>query len=149
MSRPKEEPIGLFPCAANKTHPQDTQFFTLRFYRDIAIQRSMNCMDSSGSTAKREIVTYACHHGQGNQYFRYDLKNKHIYHGVKRNNHCVDMDASSRSVFVTSCDENSKTQKWRWGFINKTNLENWLTYGSKIEDTKEIADLSVVYHFNS
>lgn len=148
MNRPKGEPIGLYPCAANKTHPQDTQFNVLRYYRDISFMRSMNCWDSSGRGPKKDIVTYPCHHGQGNQYFRYDLKTKRISHGMKRNNQCVDMDPKDRTVFVTKCDEESKTQKWKWGFADKSNLENWLTYGTKIEDSQEISDLSVVYHFN-
>lgn len=148
MARGKEEPLGMYPCAQNKTSPQGTQFFVLRYYRDINIKRTMNCFDSSGSGIKRDIITYACHHGQGNQYFRYDLESKKIYHGVKRNNHCVDMDAQTRTVFVTNCNENSLTQQWKWGFANKTNLNNWLTYGVKIEDKKEIADLSKEYNFN-
>jgi polypeptide N-acetylgalactosaminyltransferase len=148
MGRGREEPLGMYPCADNKTHPQDTQFFTLRYYRDIAIVRSTNCFDSSGSTPRRNIVTYACHHGQGNQYFRYDLETKRLYHGVKRNNFCVDMEPKNKTVFVTACDENSQTQLWKWGFVNKTNLNNWMTYGTKIEDKQELVDLSKVYDFN-
>ncbi|CAO1318883.1 unnamed protein product [Diamesa serratosioi] len=48
LGAPRESPLGLFSCAKNKTHPQDTQFFTMRYSRDIAITRSMDCFDSYG-----------------------------------------------------------------------------------------------------
>lgn len=141
MGRDKEQPVGLYPCAENKTNPQDTQFYVLRYYRDIALKRSANCLDSHQGGNKADLVQFPCHHSQGNQYFRYDPKTSQIFHGSKKNNRCVDMDILNRSVFVTACDSSSKTQQWRWGFVNETNINNWLSYGSKIEDASEIHEL--------
>lgn len=86
--------------------------------------------------------TFACHGGQGNQYFRYDLDTQQIYHSVKRNRHCVEAEVKTQSVFVTHCDVARIEQKWVWGFVNETNIRNWLHYGSKITDPQEIIDLS-------
>lgn len=88
------------------------------------------------------LQTGACHNSQGNQYFRYDLDTQQIYHGVKRNQHCVEAEVKTQSVFVTHCDKTKIEQKWVWGFVNETNIRNWLSYGSKIVDKQEIIDLS-------
>lgn len=133
---------GVYYCAQNKKRPQDNQHFTLRFYRDIALPNMQDCFDSYGIGERREVKTHGCHNGQGNQYFRYDLQSMHIHHGPLRNNHCMEVDIGTQSVFVTNCDANKLTQKWRWGFVNETNVRNWLGYGSKIVDAQEIIDLS-------
>lgn len=133
---------GLYYCGENRKRPQDNQHFTMRFYRDISCANMQDCFDSYGPGEKREILTGSCHNGQGNQYFRYDLKSMQIYHGSVRNHHCVEADVNTQSVFVTHCDPKKITQKWKWGFVNETNIRNWLNYGSKIVDAQEIADLS-------
>lgn len=142
MGRDKEQPLGLYPCAENKTHPQDTQFYILRHSRDIHINRHSRCLDAPGGGDKVKVITYPCHHGQGNQYFRYDIDTNQIYHGPWRNHKCMDLDPKDRSIFLSTCDTGSKTQKWRWGFVNETNIRNWLTYGASIEDKQEILDLT-------
>lgn len=100
------------------------------------------CFDCYGPEKTQPIRIGGCHGGQGNQYFRYDLKTLQIFQGVKRNNHCVEADIKTQSVFVSACDASKLTQQWKWGFVNETNIRNWLTYGSKIVDDEEIADLS-------
>lgn len=64
-----------------------------------------------------------------------------IYHGSLDRQECVDMNPSQineNSVFLTKCDENSISQKWKWGFVNETALRNWTEFGSEIIDKKEI-----------
>jgi hypothetical protein len=143
MNRPREQPVGVYSCGENKRRPQDNQHFTLRFYRDIALANMQDCWDSFGSEEKRELKTFSCHHGQGNQYFRYDLQTMQIYHGPKRNKHCIEVDIKTQFVYVTLCDTSKKSQKWKWGFVNETNIQNWTTYGSKIADKQELAELSL------
>lgn len=142
MNRPKESPLGIYYCGSNKKRPQNNQHFILRYYRDISDADMESCFDSFGEGTKRELKTFSCHHGQGNQYFRYNLKTKQIIHGPTRNNHCVEVDIGTQSVYVTNCNQNKKEQKWIWGFVNETNLNKWLTYGSPINDPQEITDLS-------
>lgn len=100
------------------------------------------CFDSYDPGSRRPVRTGGCHNGQGNQYFRYDLDTKQIFHGPKRNHHCVEADIEAQSVFVVPCEVGKATQKWKWGFVNETNIRNWLSYGSKIVDEMEIVDLS-------
>lgn len=163
LNRPREQPVGkyfvvcrnenrsnfvalsisgVYYCGHNKKRPQDNQHFTLRYYRDIAMPNMQDCFDSYGVGDKRELKTHGCHNGQGNQYFRYDLKTMQIHHGSVRNQFCVEVDVSTQSVFVTRCVDGKLTQKWKWGFVNETNVRNWLHYGSKIVDAQEITDLS-------
>lgn len=113
----------------------------MRYYRDISDADMESCFDSYGEGAKRELKTFSCHHGQGNQYFRYDMKTKQIIHGPVRNNFCVEVDIGTQSVYVTQCNKDKIEQRWIWGFVNETNLANWLTYGSPIGDAQEIQDL--------
>lgn len=142
MNRPKESPLGIYYCGSNKKRPQNNQHFILRYYRDISDADMETCFDSFGEGVKRELKTYSCHHGQGNQYFRYNLNTKQIIHGPLRNNHCVEVDIGTQSVYITTCKQNKLEQQWTWGFVNETNIDNWLTYGSPIIDAQEIKDLS-------
>ena len=87
------------------------------------------------------LLTGICHHAQGNQYFRYDLKTKQIYHGSINRDQCLDMDETKMeagAVFIAKCDENALSQKWNWGFINETALANWILFGTEIIDKNEI-----------
>lgn len=101
-----------------------------------------DCFDCYGEGPKKEIKTHGCHNGQGNQYFRYDMDTKQILHGPMRNKHCVEVEISTQSVYVTACDVTKITQKFQWGFVNETSVRNWLHYGSKLTDEQEIIDLT-------
>lgn len=133
---------GVYFCAENKVRPQDNQHFTLRFNRDIALANLQDCFDSFGEGEKKEVKMFSCHNGQGNQYFRYDLNTMQIFHGAYRNRHCVETDIKTQSVYVTNCDDSKLSQRWKWGFVNETNVRNWLNYGSKIADSQEIEVLT-------
>lgn len=133
---------GLYYCGQNRKRPQDNQHFTLRYYRDVALPNMQDCFDSYGVGPTREVKTHGCHNGQGNQYFRYDLKSMQMFHGPLRNKHCMEADVKTQSVFVTGCDASKLSQQWKWGFVNETNIRHWLSYGSKITDAQEINDLS-------
>jgi hypothetical protein len=135
----------MYYCGNNKVRPQDNQHLTLRFYRDIALPNMQMCLDANGPDVKKPIVTQGCHAGQGNQYFRYDLDNLHIYHGNIANKQCVEADIGTQSVYVTTCDDQKDAQKWKWGFVNETNIRNWLTYGSKLTNENEILDLKKLW----
>lgn len=98
----------------------------------------MFCFDSDNGGG---LSTAICHNSQGNQYFRYDVETKQIFHGSRDRNECIDMNPSEsheNSVIFSQCDESSETQKWNWGFLNETALNNWIEYGSQIIDKNEI-----------
>lgn len=142
--------LGIFHCAQDKLNPQGNQNFLLRYYRDISAQGVNKCLDSYGPSKKvngqprKDIKTGACHHSQGNQYFRYDLDTMQIYQGPWRNHNCVEVDVDTQSVFVTTCDETRVEQQWKFGFTNETAIKNWLNYGTKIIDEQEFLDLQKV-----
>lgn len=111
--------------------------FKLRNHRDISIEGSnSDCLDLS----KNQIVVYACKFEQSNQYFRYDLQTKQIFGGPKRDNMCIDMDLNQLRLFTAPCDANKLTQKWTWGFVNETMLENWASFGKPIRDELEMKE---------
>lgn len=137
LGRPDESQLGLFYCADDLKEPQTAQFFTLRHYRDIEIKGTMFCFDQN---QKGDLITSICHHVQGNQYFRYNLKTRQIFHGNRDRDECLDMDESKTekgSVFLAQCNDTSLTQKWLWGFSNETALEHWLDFGSEIIEKRE------------
>lgn len=45
------------------------------------------------------------------------------------NPRCLDCDPGQKRVFVRTCDENSKTQKWRFENVNLTMLADWENIG--------------------
>ena len=103
----------------------------------------MFCFDINESGILQSAV---CHSAQGNQYFRYDMITQQIFHSSKRQSACIDHNpenpAEGFTVFIANCDENSETQRWKWGYVNETAIENWIKYGTEIIDQNEIKDLS-------
>lgn len=129
--------LGLYPCTKDFDHPQDTQFFTLRHFRDIELKNTMFCFDKNENG---QLLTGICHNHQGNQYFRYDMDTQQIRHGGETNNECIDMDIGKTefgAVFLAKCDEMSESQKWIFGFINSTAIRSWAESGYVIMDPSE------------
>lgn len=129
--------LGLYPCASDLENPHDTQFFTLRHFRDIELKNTMFCFDRN---EKGMLLTSICHHHQGNQYFRYDMDTQQLRFGGDINDECLDMDIEKTeegAVFLSKCDENSLSQKWKFGFMNETALRTWTVSGFDIYDPYE------------
>jgi hypothetical protein len=113
------------------------QNLVLRHYRDIQIHGKSDCLEGTDKG-----LTFArCHFQQGNQYFRIDAKNSHIFWGGKRNNLCLDADNKTMEVFINYCDEKKESQKWVVGFTRVTMLKDWINRGVPIFDPQEIHDL--------
>ncbi|XP_055629133.1 N-acetylgalactosaminyltransferase 6-like [Toxorhynchites rutilus septentrionalis] len=123
-----KEPVGVFGCAKNSTHPQHNQFFTLTHQRDIRAASVDKCLDASSDDT--DVILFNCHESQGNQLWRYDLDTKAIVHGKPSRNQCLDL--VGRRVVVSKCDHRKKTQRWEWGFVNMTSLTNWEIHGAKL-----------------
>lgn len=113
------------------------QNLILRHYRDIQIHGKSDCLEGTDTG-----LTFArCHYLQGNQYFRFDTKNSHIFWGSKRNNFCLEGDSRTNEVFINYCDEKKETQRWVIGFSRVSMLQDWINRGAKILDEHEIYDL--------
>lgn len=105
-----------------------------------------NCI-SQGATLNKVIFydkslsSFGFHffYFQGNQYFRFDIKNLHIFWGRKRNNLCLDADHDT--VFINTCEKDKTSQHWMFGFIRASNLRNWSNFGAPILDEVEKRDL--------
>jgi hypothetical protein len=54
---------------------------------------------------------------------------------------CIDSDVKDETIFTSECDEEKISQKFIFGFVNETLLNNWLDYGKPIKDEQEIEDL--------
>lgn len=60
--------------------------------------------------------------------FYYCLKEKQWFiHGG--NPRCLDCDPGARKLYVTKCDDDSKTQRWRFENVNLTMIANWANVG--------------------
>jgi hypothetical protein len=45
---------------------------------------------------------------------------------------CLDSDPATKALFINNCNETNLNQKWEWGVVNKTKIDNWETSGRKI-----------------
>lgn len=126
----------LSECSHNKTNPVHQQYFMLRHFRDISIYGKSDCLEGSKN---KQLHFSKCHFNQGNQYFRFDITNLHIFWGRKRNNLCLDAD--NETVFINTCDKEKVSQQWIFGFSRASSLRNWTNFGAPILDEVEKKDL--------
>jgi Ricin-type beta-trefoil lectin domain len=137
MNYKQDTRVGVDKCDGNLQKPGWRQAFRLRNHRDIFIDSSdKDCLDKNND----QLIFYGCKYKQENQYFRYDLDTKQIYCERKRDNNCIDMDPSSKTLFIGACDQNKTTQQWNWGFVNETMLRDWAKFGKPILDPDEKSD---------
>lgn len=122
----RDQVVGIAKCVKGTTNKAE-QNFTLTWHKDIRVKGKTLCFDVSDPNDKADITLYPCHGQQGNQYWRYDSENQHFLHGG--NPRCLDCDPGSLRLFVTSCDDSSKTQKWRFENVNLTMLADWDNIG--------------------
>lgn len=122
----RDQAVGIAKCVKGTTNKAE-QNFTLTWHKDIRVKGKTLCFDVSDPNDKADITLYPCHGQQGNQYWRYDSENQHFLHGG--NPRCLDCDPGSLRLFVTTCDESSKTQKWRFENVNLTMLADWDNIG--------------------
>jgi polypeptide N-acetylgalactosaminyltransferase len=116
--------LHLYTCDNHPTYPRNTQNFQMTFYRDIENVSSQKCLDAYA------LQMTGCHHGFGNQYFKYDEKEKFILLG--NNNQCIEADNGNNSLILKECDTNNLKQKWEWGFVNLTALANYESVARKM-----------------
>lgn len=121
--------IGLYFCASDKVNPQGNQNFALSWQRDIRQKHGEQCWDVSES-GNAKVALFGCHGMQGNQLFRYLPESKQIQHVIT--NRCLDADLEKREVFVSPCDKSKENQKWIFGYVNSTAVNDWEHSGLKL-----------------
>lgn len=122
--------MGLYYCSPNKARPSGSQHYYLGHNRDIEYYSdSAYCIENYGGT----IQLHACTHQQGNQYFRYDLHTQQIRAGTDETM-CLQADEDNGNISVKSCNGQEVRQKWKWGHMNESNLNNWDDLGAPIKN---------------
>ncbi|XP_044011131.1 N-acetylgalactosaminyltransferase 6 [Aphidius gifuensis] len=127
----KDETLVVDTCIRDDNKIIGSQDFRLTWHKDIRIKSKSDCLDVSSGSAKAPVTLYPCHGKQGNQLWRYNIEKQWLMHGYAQR--CLDADPSSQSVFVTTCDSTSSTQKWRIQDVNMKALNDWDNLGPKIQ----------------
>lgn len=127
--RKKDESIVVDTCVRDNPKIVAEQEFRLTWHKDIRPKSRTDCLDVSRGDAKAPVTLYPCHGKQGNQLWRYDIEKQTLNHGYTQR--CLDVDPSSRKVFVATCDSSSSTQKWRIETVNMKAMNDWENVGSK------------------
>lgn len=129
LSHSEKEKIGLYYCAADKVKPQSTQYFALSWMRDIRIKHGEMCWDVSES-GNAPILLFGCHGMQGNQLWKYDQQLKHIIH--LHTARCLQANFGDKTVFVSTCRKDEDSQKFNFGYVNTTALDDWEHSGMRL-----------------
>lgn len=118
--------IGLHTCAQNKTHPHLTQFWSLSYMKDIRKKSESICLDVHESPNNASIWMWACHNSGGNQFWSYDLEDQMIVHGIAKES-CMEafVESGNLAVYVNPCDKTNLRQKWKFGYVNTTAIEEF------------------------
>ncbi|XP_050300277.1 N-acetylgalactosaminyltransferase 6 [Anthonomus grandis grandis] len=120
--------VGLAECTKG-TDSKSDQNFTLTWHKDIRVKGKSLCFDVSDANDKASVTLYPCHGSQGNQYWKYEVENQQFLHGG--NSRCLDCDPGKKTLYMTKCDPDSKTQKWRLENVNLTMLADWDNVGAQ------------------
>lgn len=119
----KDGTIEADVCSKDNPSITGEQEFRLTWHKDIRPKGRADCFDVSRGDPKTPVSLYPCHGQHGNQLWRYDVENQWLKHVTSER--CLDIDPSSKKVFVTSCDSASSTQKWRIETVNMQVINNW------------------------
>jgi Ricin-type beta-trefoil lectin domain len=126
----KQRQLALSTCVGPLDKPTQHQNFELSYFRDIEYEEEL-CFDSASWSERSPIVLMDCHFGQGNQFWRYDRVKKLIYKD-KAGTICMDSNTHKKEIFINRCDETKINQKWEWGFVNDTMMDDWLANGTPL-----------------
>nr|CAD7574636.1 unnamed protein product [Timema californicum] len=124
-----DQSFGLKPCIKDSRGRSGEQSFVLTWHKDVRPKGRTMCWDVANVQDKASISLYACHGMQGNQLWKYNTEHQWLVHGA--NPRCLDSNPGRQTLFVTTCDTNSITQKWRFEHVDLKALANWDHTGPK------------------
>ncbi|CRK97119.1 CLUMA_CG010516, isoform A, partial [Clunio marinus] len=122
--RPKGMTPLLKPCDSNLTDPKLNQNFVLNWHRQLKKKSYYyigDCITAEG------MVMTNCNFVPKNQLFYYNYTSNQLINPWR--NVCLTANIKSLEIKDVKCDSNDVNQKWSWGFVNKTAIDNWDTYG--------------------
>ncbi|XP_026469893.1 N-acetylgalactosaminyltransferase 6-like [Ctenocephalides felis] len=119
-NKPREVQFGLDFCKSDygKTVTNAEQTFIWTWHSDIRPSGRSYCWDVPSPQDKATLSLYPCHGSKGNQLWNYDKKHQWLVHGG--NPRCLDANIIAKTIFVTTCNPGSKTQKWIFGNFSRT-----------------------------
>jgi polypeptide N-acetylgalactosaminyltransferase len=117
-------PIILDNCPADLSKPEHHSDFILTWDRSIKFNDTNDqCLDAA------KLNLFNCHHQGLNQHWKFNLETRQIYNPYKQK--CLSAKDKNFQVVFDTCNVNDQYQKWKWGYENKTALENWDNTGIK------------------
>lgn len=121
--RGKDERFELRKCIKDDANSGGEQTLRYSWWKDIRPKDRSMCFDVSTSVDHAPIVLYPCHGMQGNQEWKYRFDSQQLHHPIS--NLCLDCDADRGELFMSSCNQHARSQKWNWLGLNKTIVETW------------------------
>ncbi|UYV60158.1 GALNT10 [Cordylochernes scorpioides] len=101
--------------------PGTVQQFVLTWHRDIRPAKRTVCLDVSSPELRAPVMLWNCHGMQGNQLWKYDLAHQSLVHPITGN--CLDCDPKTYELFMSPCQRDLATQRWRFGAVNASALQ--------------------------
>ncbi|PSN53588.1 putative polypeptide N-acetylgalactosaminyltransferase 10 [Blattella germanica] len=123
----EDEQIGMRDCIKDNSKSHGEQNFILTWHKDVRPKGRTICWDVSDPGNKAAVNLFPCHGMLGNQLWRYNPEQQWLVHGG--NPRCLDSDPGRQSLFVSTCDSSSLTQKWRFENVDFKALSNWDSVG--------------------
>jgi polypeptide N-acetylgalactosaminyltransferase len=144
--------IGLYPCDGTRVHPNYNQRFELSFYRDIAHYGTLeaDCIQPLERRPGARLIKSECTQKQGEQFWKYERVSgfselleqiktisfqfqttKMLWNDVN-GDFCMECSPIKQTLFLNRCNASNVFQKWEWGALNRTMLDNWETMGNKL-----------------
>ncbi|XP_011304644.1 N-acetylgalactosaminyltransferase 6 [Fopius arisanus] len=127
--RKKDELVMLDSCVRDlgKNNGDFEQEFRMTWHKDLRLKGRTDCLDVSSGELKAPVTLYPCHGKHGNQRWKYDIEKQWIMHGNAQR--CLDAEPGAKRVYVTACDSDSATQKWRIQEVNMKAINDWDNVG--------------------
>ena len=124
MQQLLEEPLGLFECDPNSESPRREQSFILDYHHHIIRNRTDDCVDSNG------VILYGCNYNNHTiQLWKYDSKRKWLISAANDGKDCITANLTgtmfNNTLYMTSCNLTDPRQKWEFGYVNETALQNY------------------------
>lgn len=111
--------FGIDECVSDHDHGVGgEQQMELTWLDDIRPLKRPVCFDTSEKVPKAPLILYMCHGQRGNQWWKYNIETKHLYHPMSKA--CLDCDVERKQIFMMPCDKSSVTQRWIWSHVNET-----------------------------
>ncbi|XP_047989942.1 N-acetylgalactosaminyltransferase 6-like [Leguminivora glycinivorella] len=113
-----KDSLLLKPCQKGLTE----QNWEFTWHKDIKVKNRRTCWDLPDASLNSPVRLYDCHLGGGNQEWRYDPKTHQIR---KSERVCLDSSASDQLLFVSHCDTDSPSQRFKIDHVDLDALSKW------------------------